>query len=113
MGRTFGQSHFDWEGVRRGLRGLAKQGFHDIFGVVYVNHRWFDGSWADMFPAQDIADMCAIEKCPRLDDASDADDEVTIQTARGRKCLFLDNDNYRDWRWLKARSPNVRTTYSY
>ena len=80
------------------MRGLAKQGFDEITGMVYVNFRGFDGGWPDMFLPQDIEEMCSMEKCPRLDGAPDADDELAIQIATRRNCLFLDNDNYRDWR---------------
>ena len=35
VGMTFGKSHFDWDGVRRCLRGLKEQHFNKIIWIVY------------------------------------------------------------------------------
>eukprot|EP00405_Crypthecodinium_cohnii_P027167 CAMPEP_0206506626 /NCGR_PEP_ID=MMETSP0324_2-20121206/56878_1 /ASSEMBLY_ACC=CAM_ASM_000836 /TAXON_ID=2866 /ORGANISM="Crypthecodinium cohnii, Strain Seligo" /LENGTH=785 /DNA_ID=CAMNT_0053996393 /DNA_START=20 /DNA_END=2374 /DNA_ORIENTATION=+ len=109
VGTTFGKkfvgnNNFHWEGVRRCLKALKEEwNFKSCVGIVLENWRALDGfpNSTQVFGVpDDIQAMCdTIEETPRISDAfhKSADDEMTIKCAYRRNCLFLDNDNYRDW----------------
>merc|ERR1712019_317065 len=75
-----------------------------IIGVVFENF----GDTKTV--PKDIEAMCeSIQYTPRLTGQhhKSADDEMTIKCAYRRNCLFLDNDNYRDW-LANLKDDNVR-----
>ena len=73
MGMTFGKGHFDWDGVRRCLRGLKKQHFNKIIGTVYEQFRGLDRTIPNTLLPTDIENMCTIENVPRLLSAPNGD----------------------------------------
>eukprot|EP00927_Polykrikos_kofoidii_P009983 TRINITY_DN14206_c0_g1_i1.p1 TRINITY_DN14206_c0_g1~~TRINITY_DN14206_c0_g1_i1.p1 ORF type:complete len:519 (+),score=83.50 TRINITY_DN14206_c0_g1_i1:205-1761(+) len=83
-------NNFSWDGVRRAVdyyqdRGLLVQG-------VCKNRT------ARLAPVPDDLRGFVIV-CPVVDDIRDVDDLFTIRLAMQHGCQFIDNDNYRDWKF--------------
>jgi len=107
VGATFGKvcldreaRFFDWEGVRRCVRYLNGDRKLKVIGVIHENFTATDNNQRPTKMPQDIEKLCdSINLTPRVtgDNHSSNDDEMTIKCAYRRNCLFLDNDNYRDW----------------
>jgi len=97
------RGRFDWDGVRRALLFLKSERGWQITGVINENFTATDqrsGHTRQVEMPEDIRALCEdVIETPRIMGAnhSSADDEMTIKCAYRRNCLFLDNDNYRDW----------------
>lgn len=99
-----GNSMFHWEGVRRCVRYLTSRLGLRVIGVIFQEWRAWDGPPGQLCEVrgipEDIRNMCAvIAETPRINMSHQrsADDEMTIKMAFKRRCMMLDNDNYRDW----------------
>ncbi|CAE8603426.1 unnamed protein product [Polarella glacialis] len=133
VGATFGKvcldreaKFFDWEGVRRCVRYLNGDRKLKVIGVIHENFTATDNNQRPTKMPQDIEKLCdSINLTPRVtgDNHSSNDDEMTIKCAYRRNCLFLDNDNYRDWlqqmrnercrEWLNAYQNLLHVRYYF
>eukprot|EP00929_Paragymnodinium_shiwhaense_P052592 TRINITY_DN26346_c0_g2_i1.p1 TRINITY_DN26346_c0_g2~~TRINITY_DN26346_c0_g2_i1.p1 ORF type:complete len:1272 (-),score=312.62 TRINITY_DN26346_c0_g2_i1:463-4278(-) len=105
-----GDRLFDWEGVRKCIKHLTEELGMKVHGVCFENFVGPDnGRMSHSIPA-DIRSMCSsVQEAPRITGKQhkSADDEMTIKCAFRRNCLFLDNDNYRDW-LMELRNVKIR-----
>ncbi|CAE8734027.1 unnamed protein product [Polarella glacialis] len=102
IGHSFGalaegrrQPCFDWEGVRR-----AVWHFRHRMPQVEIYAVMQGGRLIIEHPLEEVADLASevhfLVAAPRAGQP-DADDLVTLQTAKSLNCDFVDNDNYSDW----------------
>ncbi|CAE7794777.1 unnamed protein product, partial [Symbiodinium sp. CCMP2592] len=121
VGTSFGmifngdkEPKYNWEGVRRCVKELARRGFK-IIGVIYQSWKGWDGDEIVNVVPQDIRSHCeSIQETPRIvgGNQRSADDEMTIKCAYHRNCRLLDNDNYKDWLHT-LRKAEIRNWYSF
>jgi len=121
VGTSFGmifngdkEPKYNWEGVRRCVKELARRGFK-IIGVIYQSWKGWDGEEIVNVVPQDIRSHCeSIQETPRIvgGNQRSADDEMTIKCAYHRNCRLLDNDNYKDWLHT-LRKAEIRNWYSF
>ncbi|CAE7907786.1 unnamed protein product, partial [Symbiodinium microadriaticum] len=121
VGTSFGmifnedkEPKYNWEGVRRCVKELARRGFK-IIGVIYQSWKAWDGDEMVSSVPQDIRSHCeSIQETPRIvgGNQRSADDEMTIKCAYHRNCRLLDNDNYKDWLHT-LRKAEIRNWYSF
>mmetsp|Transcript_987 Transcript_987/g.2227 ORF Transcript_987/g.2227 Transcript_987/m.2227 type:complete len:215 (+) Transcript_987:692-1336(+) len=94
-----GGGKYDWEGARRCASFLRKKKM-DVIGVI-PKHFWATdgGVGQPVLVPRDIKGVMTLQETSRLDGENfrSSDDEVTIKAAYHRNCVFLDNDNYREW----------------
>lgn len=93
---------FDWEGVRRAFE------YYDLRGVNVQGVCKNATARLSPVPA-DLKSRVIVT--PIVDSTKDVDDLATIRLAMAYKCQFVDNDNYRDWKWDSSKrgaEPDIR-----
>ncbi|KAF4741667.1 hypothetical protein FOZ62_014942 [Perkinsus olseni] len=101
IGFTYGRQYlhlsntFDWRGVLAAWRYYKER---------QVEHCWFTANESLLrhnpgMPAELINSLCSAAV---HDGMKDADDLLTIRAAKVYSAQFVDNDNYRDWRFRLA-----------
>jgi len=105
---------YDWEGARRCASFLIREMKMEVTGVIHENFWATDGGGVTKTKMpDDIQAMMTLQETPCIEGVhmKSSDDEMTIKSAYRRNCVFLDNDNYREWA-TALRDDKMRTWFN-